>query len=52
MTNLILRDNLFEDLFDFPRDFDQMFNRMPAVWPFGQARTNGKSAAFVPAVES
>ena len=52
MTNLILRDNSFEDLFDFPRDFDQMLNQMLTVWPFGQARTNGKSAAFAPAVES
>ncbi len=52
MTNLILRDNSFEDLFDFPRDFDRMFNQMLTVWPFGQARTNGESAAFAPAVES
>jgi hypothetical protein len=36
MTNLILRDNLFEDLFDFPRDFDQTFGRMLTAWPFGQ----------------
>jgi HSP20 family protein len=33
MTNLILRDNLFEDLFDVRREFDKIFNRMLAVKP-------------------
>ena len=28
MTNLILRNNLFEDLFDVRREFDKIFNRM------------------------
>ena len=28
MANLIHRDNVFQDLFDFRRDFDQMFNRL------------------------
>jgi len=52
MTNLVLRDNLLPDLFDFPRDFEQVFNRMLMEWPFGEVRTNDKSAAFAPAVES
>ncbi len=52
MTNLVLRDNLLPYLFDFPRDFEQVFNRMLMEWPFGEVRTNGKSAAFAPAVES
>ncbi len=34
MTNLILRDSLFEDLFDVRRDFDEMFNRMLTKWPW------------------
>jgi HSP20 family protein len=28
MNNLALRDSLFQDLFDFRRDFDQIFNRI------------------------
>lgn len=28
MTNLIPRDSFFQDLFDFRRDFDQIFNRI------------------------
>lgn len=27
MTNLIPRDNFLQDLFDFRKDFDQIFNR-------------------------
>src|SRR5438034_254422 len=52
MTNLVLRDNLFQDLFDFRRDFDQILNGMVMEWPFREERINGTSAAFAPAVES
>jgi HSP20 family protein len=43
---------LFQDLFDFRRDFDQIFNRMVSGWPFGEIPTTGTSAAFTPAVET
>ena len=53
MTNLMLRDNLFSDLFDFRRDFD-IFNRMLNLKPvvkeqlqFPQTPVN-----FVPEVEA
>lgn len=52
MTNLVPRDSFFQDLFDFRRDFDQIFNRMASGWPFGVARTSGTSSVFAPAVES
>lgn len=52
MTNLIPRGSLFQDLFDFRRDFDQIFNRMVSGWPVGEAPTTGTSAAFTPAIES
>lgn len=52
MTNLVLRNNLFQDLFDFRRDFDQIFNRMLMEWPSRELGTNGTAAAFAPAVES
>lgn len=52
MTNLIPRGSLFQDLFDFRRDFDQIFNRMVSGWPFGEAPTTGTLAAFTPAIES
>jgi HSP20 family protein len=53
MTNLILRDNLFEDLFDARREFDKVFNRMLSVRPWGKeegAQLTGFN--FVPAVET
>lgn len=52
MTNLVPRDSFFQDLFDFRRDFDQIFNRMASGWPFGVTRTSGTSSVFAPAVES
>lgn len=30
-------DNFFEDLFDFRRDFDQIFNRILTVKPWDEA---------------
>jgi HSP20 family protein len=53
MTNLVPRSSFFQDLFDFRRDFDQMFNRMLSGWPFGETPASGTSAAaFTPAIES
>lgn len=49
MTNLIPRDNFFQDLFDFRRDFDQIFNRFLS-WPSAQEESTG-TAGFSPAVE-
>jgi HSP20 family protein len=34
MTNLMLRDNFFNDLFEFRRDFDEIFNHMLTFKPF------------------
>src|SRR5206468_12197337 len=51
MTNLVPRDSFFQDLFDFRRDFDQIFNRMMSGWPFGGERTANTSTTFAPAVE-
>jgi HSP20 family protein len=53
MTNLILRDNTFEDLFDVRREFDKIFNRMLTARPWGkegEAQLTGFN--FVPAVET
>src|SRR6266571_5094472 len=50
MTNLIPRDHFFQDLFDFRRDFDQIFNRFLS-WP----STRGEpmlTSGFAPAIES
>src|SRR5437879_213303 len=50
MTNLVPRDSLFQDLFDFRKDFDQIFNRFLS-WP----STPGERTlvtGFTPAVES
>jgi HSP20 family protein len=52
MTNLIVRDNLFEDLFDVRREFDKIFNRMLTVKPWGQEETRLAEFNFLPAVES
>lgn len=52
MTNLIPRGSLFQDLFDFRRDFDQIFNRMVSGWPLSDERSLAASSTFAPAVES
>jgi hypothetical protein len=36
MTGVSLRDPLFEDLFDFRREFDKVFTRMLAIKPWGK----------------
>lgn len=51
MTNLIPRDNFFQDLFDFRRDFDQIFNRFLS-WPSAQEESAMTTAGFSPAIES
>ena len=53
MRNLILRNDMFEDLFDIRRDFDQMLNRMMTRWPWGQEKPLEETPfVFAPAVES
>ena len=54
MANLVPRDRFFRDLFDFRRDFDQIFNQflsMPGEqWSSGlQERGLG---SFIPAIET
>jgi HSP20 family protein len=53
MKNLVLRNEVFEDLFDFRREFDKIFNRMLTVKPWGKEEVgpwNGFN--FVPAIET
>jgi HSP20 family protein len=50
MTNLVPRDSFFQDLFDFRRDFDQIFNRFLS-WPSAREE-HMLTAGFAPAVES
>lgn len=54
MANLSRRENLFQDLFDFRRDFDQMFNRFLTGSPgqSDQGRHESRMLSFAPAVES
>jgi len=53
MTNLVPRDPFFKDLFDFRRDFDQIFNRImldKPIWTENFAPEKGIN--FLPAIES
>jgi HSP20 family protein len=56
MANLSLRDNLFQDLFDFRRDFDHLFNRFLSgsggSQPGRAQHGETTMATFAPAVES
>lgn len=54
MANLSRRENLFQDLFDFRRDFDQMFTRFLTGTPgqSGQGTHDTRMLSFAPAVES
>src|SRR6516225_8848575 len=53
MKNLVLRDPLFEDLFDFRREFDKIFNRILAVKPWGKEEVAPWPLFnFVPPVEA
>lgn len=52
MTNLLLRDPFFEDLFDFRRDFDKIFNRIVSK-PWGKEEVAPWGTFnFVPPVET
>jgi HSP20 family protein len=51
MSNLA-RGNFFQNLFDFRRDFDQMFNRMLTGAPFGDERAAGSPLIMAPPVET
>jgi len=54
MKELTVYDNLFQDLFDFRRDFDQIFNRMLTVqpWTKKEAFLPWTEGNFAPAIES
>ena len=53
MTNLVRRDPFFLDLFDFRRDFDQIFNRMLLDKPVWQENfVPEKGFDFLPAIEA
>lgn len=56
MTNLMLRDNFFNDLFEFRRDFDEIFNQMLTFKPFLKEQfpveTSFNFVPFTPAVEA
>src|SRR5713226_2659929 len=50
MTNLIPRDTFYQDMVDFRRNFDQVFNRF-LRWPSAQEDLT-QMREFSPAVES
>lgn len=51
--NLIPQDRFFQDLFDFRRDFDQIFNRILLNKPMlGEQSLAGKEFDFLPAMET
>jgi HSP20 family protein len=53
MTGMTLRDPFFEDLFDFRRDFDKIFNRIVTVQPWGKEGVPRRPLFnFVPPVEA
>jgi HSP20 family protein len=53
MKELSVYNNFFEDLFDFRRDFDQIFNRMLTVKPWTKPEIRPwTEAIFTPAIES
>ena len=53
MTGITLRDPLFEDLFDFRREFDKIFNRMLTAKTWGTEEVpTWPLFSFIPPVES
>jgi HSP20 family protein len=53
MTNIVLRDNMFEDLFDVRREFDKVFNRMLNVKPWSKEELAPLTGFnFIPAAET
>jgi HSP20 family protein len=51
MTGITLRDPFFEDLFDFRRDFDKIFNQILTGKPWEEVARR-TSFNFIPAVEA
>lgn len=51
MANLSHRERLFQDLFDFRRDFDHMFNRFLTGSQGSRRLEESQSLPFAPAVE-
>ena len=53
MKELTIYDNMFEDLFNFRRDFDQIFNRMLTVKPWTREEIRPwTERGFAPAIEA
>jgi len=53
MGNSMYRDSLFQNLFDFRRDFDQIFNRFLTAWPGGhESRGERTLVSFIPPVDA
>jgi len=53
MTNLVPREPFMQDLFEFRRDFDQIFNRIMVGKPVWQENFGAeKSFEFLPSVEA
>jgi HSP20 family protein len=52
MTNLVPRENLFTNIFEFRRDFDQLFNHILTGNPLAPEFNPAKKAVFLPAVEA
>jgi HSP20 family protein len=53
MRNLYTTERLFEDLFDFRRDFDEMFNRILTGKPWAfELPVSKKAFSIAPAVEA
>lgn len=52
MSNLAPRGSFFQDLFDFRRDFDQMFNRMLNGVPLSETQSGSSSLIMAPPVET
>ena len=52
MTNLVPRENLFQNLFEFRRDFDHLFNHLLTGNPLTMEFLPAKKTGFQPAVEA
>jgi len=52
MANLVPRENFFQDLFDFRRDFDDIFNRILLGKPILREQRPAAAFGFLPPVES
>lgn len=53
MANLANRESIYRDLFDFRRDFDNIFNRFLSGWPSRSGMgSEATSTSLVPAVNA